>query len=331
MIIAGSGHDTISIIGNGNNGITAGTGPLDITLSGDGNNLLLVDGASPPAINGSVTTIADPNYANNGSFTFQFLHYAEDSFNGTLTGDGEFDVMGGHLVMHGGESFTGDVGILSATLELTSANVIGTGPITFLPSPAGQLSGTLQIDGASMPSNVIKGFTPNTNTIIDLRGVSFTGQGAAKLLSGNILDVVQNANDNNSPHYSLHLDPSYDFSPYHFALSDDGMGGTNIVLAPSVNGVDTGSIGKDVSLGGIVTIYLDLGEALKVSGSPLLVLNDGGTAIFDAKHSDLANGLLAFAYKVGPGQAAADLQIDQVNLGKGAAVTNLSATTPTSP
>jgi hypothetical protein len=79
--------------------------------------------------------------------------------------------------------------------------------------------------------------------------------------------------------------------------------------APTVN------IIGGTSLGSTVSITLDLGESLKITGSPTLSLDGGGTATYDAKHSDLADGVLAFSYKVPVGQTVSDLQIDHVNLG----------------
>jgi hypothetical protein len=77
------------------------------------------------------------------------------------------------------------------------------------------------------------------------------------------------------------------------------------------------------SLGSTVSITLDLEETLKVTGSPTLSLEGGGTATYDARHSDLADGVLAFSYKVPTGAPFSDLQIDHVNLGT-AVITDLA-------
>lgn len=225
VAICGSGDDQISITGNGNNTVTTGTGSLNLSITGYGNNLLQVEGASTQTINGRIVTTANPNIANNGYFTVQFLTGGEASFAGSLSGDGGFYVLGGALTMVGPQTFTGDVYLESATLELTNPTSVGSGTIAFENNVGGSV---LQIDGTTMPTNVIAGFTPTETQTIDLRDVAFSGNGAATLLAGNVLQVVQNATVQNGAVYLLNLDPSVDYAGLDFVLTSDGFGGTNI-------------------------------------------------------------------------------------------------------
>src|SRR5581483_2116865 len=79
-----------------------------------------------------------------------------------------------------------------------------------------------------------------------------------------------------------------------------------------------------VVAGQTATIFLQFDESLGVAKAPTLALNDGGIAKVDKVHPDFADGLLAFSYKVGKGQATSDLQIDHINRLKGAAITDLA-------
>jgi autotransporter-associated beta strand protein len=75
---------------------------------------------------------------------------------------------GSSAYLTGANQFSGGVTIESgATLELGAAGAAGTGAISFLGS-----NGTLRIDGATMPSNLIQGF--GLGETIDLAGIALT-------------------------------------------------------------------------------------------------------------------------------------------------------------
>jgi hypothetical protein len=81
-------------------------------------------------------------------------------------------------------------------------------------------------------------------------------------------------------------------------------------LVASGTGITAGS--GDLAAGSVVTLTLNLSEAVTVAGStPTLTLNDGGTAAYTGGSSTNA---LTFSYTVGTGENTADLAVTAVNL-----------------
>ena len=69
----------------------------------------------------------------------------------------------------------------------------------------------------------------------------------------------------------------------------------------------------DLAAGSVVTLTLNLSEAVTVAGgTPTLTLNDGGTATYTGGSGSNA---LTFSYTVAAGQNTADLAVTAVNLG----------------
>jgi hypothetical protein len=68
----------------------------------------------------------------------------------------------------------------------------------------------------------------------------------------------------------------------------------------------------EVTTGHTVRITLDMSEAVTVSGSPVLLLNDGGTASYDAARS--TSKALVFDYTVASGQVTTDLVVSGIEL-----------------
>ena len=61
-----------------------------------------------------------------------------------------------------------------------------------------------------------------------------------------------------------------------------------------------------------------MSEAVKVTGTPTLSLNDCGVATYDAAHSTATS--LAFDYTVAAGQNTSDLAVTGVELGRGGSI-----------
>ncbi len=82
-------------------------------------------------------------------------------------------------------------------------------------------------------------------------------------------------------------------------------------VVASGTGITAGS--GDLGVGKVVTLTLDLSEAVTVAGGTLtLTLNDGGTATYTGGSGSNA---LTFSYTVAAGQNTADLAVTAVNLG----------------
>ena len=81
-------------------------------------------------------------------------------------------------------------------------------------------------------------------------------------------------------------------------------------VVASGTGITAGS--GDLAAGSVVTLTLNLNEAVTVAGgTPTLTLNDGGTATYSGGSGSNA---LTFSYTVGAGQNTADLAVTGVNL-----------------
>ncbi|WP_334385067.1 heparin lyase I family protein [Bradyrhizobium sp. AZCC 2262] len=94
-------------------------------------------------------------------------------------------------------------------------------------------------------------------------------------------------------------------------LQIDTTAPTVASLVASGTGITAGS--GDLGVGKVVTLTLNLSEAVTVAGgTPTLTLNNGGTATYTGGSGSNA---LTFSYTVGAGQNTADLAVTAINLG----------------
>jgi hypothetical protein len=92
--------------------------------------------------------------------------------------------------------------------------------------------------------------------------------------------------------------------------------------APEVKRVVTSPTSGEVITGQEVRITLDMNERVSVAGSPTLLLNDGGTARYDAAHS--TGTALAFDYTVTARQVTTDLAVSGIELPTGSSIRDLA-------
>ncbi len=92
--------------------------------------------------------------------------------------------------------------------------------------------------------------------------------------------------------------------------------------APTVTRVVSSPATGEVTTGHSIRITLDTSEAVTVSGTPTLLLNDGGTATYDPAHSTAT--ALAFNYTVAAGQVTSDLVVSGIELPSSSAVSDLA-------
>ena len=128
--------------------------------------------------------------------------------------------------------------------------------------------------------------------------------------------ILQNAN----------VDPVNQVAAF-FAGANHTITQTTDLTAPTVQNVVFNAPSSDVDTGGLITITLDVSEAVTVdtaNGSPTLGLNDGGTATFDAGNSTPTE--LVFDYTVLGGQSTTSLTTSALGVSlNGASIEDASA------
>jgi autotransporter passenger strand-loop-strand repeat protein len=185
-----SGGTTLStVISSGGSDYILGNGSAS-AITVDSGGYLYLEGGN---ISGGTINSGGTMFVSGGSFqrvldngTFIFGGNNGDFSLMINGGTGSVVISAGTLLVSAatsGDSFAGDFVISTGgTLELQSADAANGRPIDF----AG-INGTLRIDGASMPNDVID-FLPGANWI-DLAGVNFNSGVSAQILSGNVLQI----------------------------------------------------------------------------------------------------------------------------------------------
>jgi len=231
--------------------------------------------------------------------------------------DDAAQISGGTLrVSAGGTAI--DETIAGGTLDVRAGSVVS-GSINFIGT-----GGTLQIDAttsAAIPTNSISGFAPGD--IIDLSGISYDSGGTAKIEANNVLQITEGGNT-----YDFHLDPTQNFAGeyFHFRADSGGTGtAATVDTAPPVVvtsiAATTDNGATDLSAGHVVTITVDTSDAVTVSGTPTLQLNDNEVAAYQ---SGTGTNALTFTYTVQPGDSTADLQATGLNLPNGATIEDVA-------
>jgi hypothetical protein len=97
------------------------------------------------------------------------------------------------------------------------------------------------------------------------------------------------------------------------SISEDTKAPTASSIAPSGPGITNDN--GDLNAGKVVTLTLSMSESVTVSGTPQLILNNGGMASYTVGSG---SNSLAFTYTVAAGQDTADLEIAAFNPNGGA-------------
>ena len=88
-------------------------------------------------------------------------------------------------------------------------------------------------------------------------------------------------------------------------------------MMPAVTAAAVVAARRDLDAGQVVTLTLTFGEAVKVAGTPALLLNDGGTASY---LSGSGSNVLTFRYTVAAGQNTAALAVTGTSLPTGTSI-----------
>jgi autotransporter passenger strand-loop-strand repeat protein len=131
----------------------------------------------------------------------------------TIIGGVEYVGSGGTAI---GTTISGD-----GTLELAAGAIDSNWSVLFSAPGAGLMI----VDGTSMPTAVISGFS--SGDVIYLTSVPFDSHGTTTLLSGNVLQVAENGST-----YTLQLDPNANYSGTEFYLVQEAGSGTGIQTSP---------------------------------------------------------------------------------------------------
>jgi Hint domain/Subtilase family len=110
--------------------------------------------------------------------------------------------------------------------------------------------------------------------------------------------------------------------------SPGGAGASALAVTPASAGptvveADLSQPAGDLNSGATLQVFVTMSSGVTVSGTPALMLNDGGTAVYDANASDPANASLVFDYAPGA-ETTADLVITGL-VANGAIVQDASA------
>ena len=332
----------VFITGGASTVTNAGTisgGSYAIDFAGSGTNRLVVD---PGAVfTGKIAVSGSTNTLELASGTGTISGIGTGSFNNfqTLAADaGGVWTLGGantasSIVDNGTLSITGSLDATTAldpsssglfqlqtgsTLEVAAATGAGT-RINFLGNSE------LIVDNvASFGSNVGSSSYAGTQLQsfgsgdkIDLKNFSSAGTTFSYNASTGVLQV-----SNGSQTADLAFQTST-LGGTSFQAASDGASGTFVTTtgtpAPVVSSIATSGPGitngnGDLDAGKTVTLTVNFSEAVNVTGSPLLALNDGGSASYA---SDSGTGALTFNYTVAAGQNTADLTVSSLNLNGG--------------
>jgi autotransporter passenger strand-loop-strand repeat protein len=181
----------------------------------------------------------------------------------TLSGSGTFEIDGGEAVVNAA-GFTGSVTVSFATLQLVGGALAGSRPIAIGQDGTLELTGpgvagsrpislvdtgaVVRIDGTSMPTNTISGFS--AGDVIDLADVAFVAGASATLNGSNNLAIVAGGS-------TYHLQFNSSVAGNAFELLPDGNSGISATLAQAVSFVASGvtSSGNSVASGAYQNVY----------------------------------------------------------------------------
>ncbi|HET6237841.1 MAG TPA: hypothetical protein VFE41_23230, partial [Acetobacteraceae bacterium] len=271
------------------NSLTLDAGAALTTGTGDGLStvFLTVDTGAALTVNGEMTVDeSTTSVLNNGAIEIAGPML---DINANVTGSGSFQIDPGatlefeHLVEPTAISFNGAGGTLFAN----------TNPQLF--------SGTLV------------GF--NTGGVLEV----------AEIITGVTVDHVNSSEQNlilsgNSAFTAtIALNPHDDFTNTNFQITVNGSISTIRVLTPAVIAVTEVPSTGDLGVGQSDALTLTMNEAVTVTGTPTLMLNDGGTATYDPLIS--TSTALVFDYDVATiDKNVASLAANVIDLPVGAAI-----------
>jgi autotransporter passenger strand-loop-strand repeat protein len=95
-------------------------------------------------------------------------------------------------------------------------------------------------------------------------------------------------------------------TPFYTATDPPGLYVASALVSQMSGDIDTGSS---------ITFQLNMNSGVTITGTPTLLLNDGGSAVYNPEASNLTSGILVFEYTVGATDETANLAITGVGSG----------------
>ena len=328
----------LSVVASGA-GITNGNGDLNagetvtltvnfsenVTVAGGTPTLALNDGGTATYTGGSGTSALNFTYMvaagqNTADLTVNGL-----ALNGATIKDGA----GNNAIRSG--AATNPAGILQIdTTAPTIRSVVASG--TGITGGAGDLDAgnTVTLTVNFSEAVTVAGVTSSTTpflTLNDLGAATYIGgSGTTALTFAYTVAAGQNTPDLTVTGLNLNGATIEDGAGNNTVLSGAVRNPAGILkidtTAPTVTKVVSSVTTGEVTTGHNIRITLDTSEAVNVSGAPVLLLNDGGTASYDAAHSTAT--ALAFNYTVAAGQVTTDLVVSGIELPSASAIADLA-------
>jgi hypothetical protein len=298
VTVAG-GTPTLTLNDGGTATYTGGSGSSALTFSYTvGSSDTNVASLAATAVNLNGATIKDGS-GNPASLSLSGITQAGPQIDTTTPSVSSVVASGTGITAGAGDLATGSVVTLTVNLNEAVTVAGGTPTLTLNDGGAATYSGGSGSSALTFSYAVAAGQnTPDlTVTAVNLNGAAVTnGAGTAANLAGAVTN----------PAGTLQIDTT---TP---AVSSVAASGT---------GITSGS--GDLAAGSVVTLTVNLSEAVTVAGgTPTLTLNDGGTASYTGGSGTSA---LTFSYTVAAGQNTPDLAVTGVNL-NGASVKNGAGT-----
>jgi autotransporter-associated beta strand protein len=210
--------------------------------------------------------------------------------------------------------------------ELSPDGSVGT-DVTFVAGPPSALtaSGTTVsgTEGTAISGATVATFTDANPSATASDFTATINWGDGTTTSGTV--VAQNGGG-----FAVDGDHSYaDEGTYTIGVTINDVGGSTTsatstadIREVSVEGIVASPIGGDLNTGAIITLTLKMSEIVTVTGTPELMLNDGGTAIYK---SGSGSDTLIFTYTVANAQNTSTLSVVGNNLnGSTIAITDTS-------
>ena len=332
---------TVSSVATSGAGITAGTGDLGapsvvtltvnlskaVTVAGGTPTLTLNDGGTASYSGGSGTNALTFSYTVAAGQNTADLAVTAANLNGATVQDGAGNAA----------NLAGAATNPAGTLQIDTSTPVVSSVAT---SGAGITAGTGDLGTGSVVTLTVNlseavtvaGGTP-TLTLNDGGAATYTGgSGTGALTFGYTVAAGQNTSDLTVTAVNLNgatVKNGAGTAANLAGVATNPAGTLQVdTTTPMVSTVATSGTGitagnGDLGAGGVVTLTVNLSEAVSVAGgTPTLTLNDGGTATYSAGSGTNA---LTFNYTVAAGQNTPDLSVTAVNL-NGATVKNGAGT-----